>query len=246
MPVSSRKTLAAIVTTPLTARPLRHLFVSNVTTGKRFLVDSGAEISVMPPIGNLRRASDIVLTGANGTKIATYYLCIGLYGSKTIQLELGFHQKFIWCFEIAGVAKPIIDSNFLYYFGLLIDIRQNSLINCINLKSVKAFSVNKVPVYTIFSISLSSKWTPCCGTSPESHVNHPFYRNFCIMSSTNCKPPDHLFSPNRAGYCQINAKLRAASLIICATKVIAAHGPAHYYWSPRKMALIDRVVITVD
>lgn len=65
------------------ARLSRRLFVKNVCTGKSFLMDSGAEISVIPPTGNTHHASDIMLTAVNGTRITTSE-------PKTIHLNISF------------------------------------------------------------------------------------------------------------------------------------------------------------
>lgn len=144
--------VAAVASVLPAARVSRRLFVNNVHTGKRFLVDSGAEISVMPPIGNTRHASDIVLIAVNGTKITTY-------GSKTIHLDLGFQRKFTWSFKVADVSKSIFGADFLYYFGLLIDIRRKRLIDCVDQISVNSFSIARVPIYTILFMSQSLKCT---------------------------------------------------------------------------------------
>ncbi|KAL4083793.1 hypothetical protein QTP88_029109 [Uroleucon formosanum] len=62
--------------------PTNFLLVSDMRTGKQFLVDSGAEISV-PPTAGARPISDIVPTATNGKRIKTY-------GLKTLRLGLGF------------------------------------------------------------------------------------------------------------------------------------------------------------
>uniref|UniRef100_A0A2S2P0I9 Uncharacterized protein n=1 Tax=Schizaphis graminum TaxID=13262 RepID=A0A2S2P0I9_SCHGA len=67
---------------PSAARLTRRVFVSDTRTGKQFLIESEAEISMLPPIAGARPAFDIVLTAANGTRIRTY-------GPKTLCLNLG-------------------------------------------------------------------------------------------------------------------------------------------------------------
>jgi len=65
-------TEAAEADSPPAAHYTYRLFVTDVRSGGRFLIDSGAEISVIPPGNGPRRSSDIVLNAATGTKIATY------------------------------------------------------------------------------------------------------------------------------------------------------------------------------
>lgn len=65
---------------PLTATsvagliPSRLFFVTDRTTGLRFLVDTGAEVSVIPPSSADRkhRQDSLTLQAVNNTPIATY------------------------------------------------------------------------------------------------------------------------------------------------------------------------------
>jgi len=93
----------------------RRLFVTERVSGTRFLVDTGADVSVVLP-QNRRNKSKITLSAANGTLIATF-------GQKLLQLDLGLRRNFQWLFHIAEVSKPILDTDFLSHFNLLVDIR---------------------------------------------------------------------------------------------------------------------------
>jgi len=92
---------AAVATLSLAACISRRLFVNDVRTGKRFLVNSGVKNFVMLPIAGASRKSDIALIAANGTRIVTY-------GPKSLQLDIGLTRQFAWTFEIADVARPIL------------------------------------------------------------------------------------------------------------------------------------------
>ncbi|UYV85054.1 hypothetical protein LAZ67_X004411 [Cordylochernes scorpioides] len=64
------------------------LFVTDKNTGLRFLVDSGADISIIPPKDKNRMpSSDYKLYAANGTKIVTY-------GTKVRNLDIDFDVNF--------------------------------------------------------------------------------------------------------------------------------------------------------
>jgi len=151
---------------PLTsaARATRRVFVSNTRTGQQFLVDSGAEISVLPPTAGARLASDIVLTAANGTRIKTY-------GPKTLRLCLGVKPTYAWTFEMADVARPIIGADFLHYFGLLIDVKNNRLIDPSDQNVIQTISVDDVSAPALV-VSHTHKWTKLLQTegynNPES------------------------------------------------------------------------------
>ena len=68
------------------SRPVKRLLVTDTKTGTRFLVDTGADISVLPQIWAKgifwSRPTNRCLYGANGTIIPTY-------GEKEINLDFG-------------------------------------------------------------------------------------------------------------------------------------------------------------
>ena len=70
-----------------------------------YLIDTGAEISVLPPCpGDGRNASGgIQLLAANGSSIRTF-------GERSVQLDLGLAKSFTWKFTIAEVTHHHIVS----------------------------------------------------------------------------------------------------------------------------------------
>ena len=90
----------------------------------RFLVDTGAEVSVLP-VSQVDRQSGYMgpsLQAANGTTISTY-------GSRSLTLNLGLRRPFRWVFLVADVKHPILGADFLGHHGLLIDVRSKVLID---------------------------------------------------------------------------------------------------------------------
>lgn len=101
------------------------LLVKEKTTNQPFLVDSGADLSVMPPrdISKLREDDSIVpLYAANGTKIK-------VFGLKRIATDLGLRRDLSWNFIVADVTQPIIGYDFLAHFDLLVDCKRKRLID---------------------------------------------------------------------------------------------------------------------
>ncbi|CAH8508541.1 unnamed protein product [Dicrocoelium dendriticum] len=100
----------------------RLLYVFDSTTKLHFLVDTGAEVSVIPRSLEkcALRPSGITLQAANQTKIATY-------GQRLLTLNLGLRRNFTFIFLIADVQKPIIGIDFLTKFGLVVDLRCGKL-----------------------------------------------------------------------------------------------------------------------
>ena len=101
-----------------------HLFFNDCISGQCYLVDSGAEVSVLPATTSDHREkkNGSPLQTANGTHISTY-------GIKTFSLELEMDHKFTWTFIVADVSKPILGTDFLRHSDLLIDLARICLIN---------------------------------------------------------------------------------------------------------------------
>ena len=116
----SGRTLAATGATGLSHSRL--FYITDKVTGTRFLVDTGSEVSVVPPsLPDRRHPPDsLTLTAVNNTSISTY-------GKRSLTLNLGLRRTFPWIFIVADVQKPIIGADFLRNFGLLVDMRQSQL-----------------------------------------------------------------------------------------------------------------------
>ncbi|GFT14899.1 peptidase A2 domain-containing protein [Trichonephila clavipes] len=84
------------------------LFVKDRETGCQFLVDSGADVSILPwtKTKGECQASQYKLYAASGTEIPTY-------GLKILTLDLGLRRPFQWPFIIAKVERGIIGADFL-------------------------------------------------------------------------------------------------------------------------------------
>ncbi|GFX80390.1 hypothetical protein TNCV_3820471 [Trichonephila clavipes] len=108
------------------------LFVKDKETGCQFLVDSGADVSILPwtKTKGECQASQYKLYAANGTEIPTY-------GLKILTLDLGLRRPFQWPFIIAKVERGIIGADFLQKFQLLIDLHNRKLIVGVTNLSIK-------------------------------------------------------------------------------------------------------------
>ena len=103
------QSLAATSATGL--QPSRLFYVTDHSTGLRFLVDTGAEICVIPPSRTDRKhQQDDFSLPVNNTAIATY-------GRRT----------FRWIFVFADVKNPMLGADFLRHYCLLVDVRQSRL-----------------------------------------------------------------------------------------------------------------------
>lgn len=84
-----------------------------------FLVDTGADISVLAAKDQKRREvnNSHVLYAANSSKIKTY-------GEKCLVLNLGLQNKLRWTFTIADVSTSILGADFLARNNILVDLRR--------------------------------------------------------------------------------------------------------------------------
>ena len=125
-----------LVATGATGRSHSRLFyIKDRTSGLRFLVDTGAEVSVLPPSGpsNSSRPTGYDLKAANGSTIATF-------GTRSLTLDLGLRRSFRWVFVIASVRHAILGADFLHHFGLSVDVRTSSLIDTLTQLQVNGIS----------------------------------------------------------------------------------------------------------
>ena len=112
------------------------LYVTDRLTKTSFLFDTGAELCVYPRSRlRERRAHSSYEFAAEGTAVRTY-------GCTTLRLDFGLRQEFSWRFVVAVVTGPIIGSDFLSLYNLLVDVRHRRLIDVTN------FTVNGAPLGT--------------------------------------------------------------------------------------------------
>ncbi|BHF74693.1 hypothetical protein SprV_0501778000 [Sparganum proliferum] len=105
------------------SRSSRLFYISDKTSGLRFLVDTGAEICVIPPPRRHHlKHSQFSLQAANRTTINTY-------GQRSLTLYIGLRRRFQWVFVQADVKSPIIGTYFLAHFGLAVDLKHRKLID---------------------------------------------------------------------------------------------------------------------
>ena len=101
----------------------RLFLIFDPSTKLRFLVDTGAEVSVLTPSHTDRKnKQQLTLNAANKTVITTFGKC-------SLTLDLGLRRSFPWIFIVAEVAVPILGADFLCYYGLMVDMRRHLLID---------------------------------------------------------------------------------------------------------------------
>ena len=130
--------LAATNTSDLLTCRLLH--ITNRTNKLTFLVDTGAQVSVLPPThtDRLRKQEGFTLSAVNGTAIA-------IYGTRSLTLNLGLRRTFRWIFIIADIHKPLLGADFLHHFGLLVDITRGKLVDTNTRLSIQGILAQDTP-----------------------------------------------------------------------------------------------------
>lgn len=97
------------------------LFIRDRRTGWSFLIDTGAERSIVPPSKKERTwRSDFKLFMADGSPLTTY-------GFKQMSINIGFGRNMKWLFVVANVTDPILGAEFLRNFDLVVDVKRKLL-----------------------------------------------------------------------------------------------------------------------
>ena len=110
-------------------RDCKLMFITDSLSGRRLLVDSGAQRSILPA-----QAADTVADGhgpqmdaANGTPIRTY-------GTRYVEVCFG-GRCFGWDFVMAAVSCVLLGADFLCAFNLLVDVKNCRLIDALSFAS---------------------------------------------------------------------------------------------------------------
>nr|VZI04584.1 unnamed protein product [Spirometra erinaceieuropaei] len=104
------------------SNPGHTFYVLDTRSGRRFLVDTGAQLSVIPPTPADRRCPNpgLFLQAVNTSPITTFGTC-------SLSLDIGLRRLFPWVFVVADIPCAILGADFLAAFDLLVDCRQSRL-----------------------------------------------------------------------------------------------------------------------
>jgi hypothetical protein len=125
---------------------LLHLVDRN--SGRAFLVDTGAEVLLLPAVVSDRRLSGtgtiLPLVAANGSAIE-------VYSKRTLPFNLG-GQRFEGEFIVANVRQAILGADFLRASGLLVDMAGERPIHAATYAVVNAPSVSCSTVNVAYAV----------------------------------------------------------------------------------------------
>ena len=164
------------------------LYVRDATSGRRFLVDTGAKISVFPASARQTRSpvhSDLRLEAANGSAINTY-------GEKDMWLSL-YGRKFRWKFLIADVTQPLLGADFLSANSLLVDVNGQRLIDATTFVSLP-LQASTGSSQSIHNVAAENEFTEILSEYPEiltPSFSSPSTKHGVVHFITTDGPPVH-------------------------------------------------------
>ena len=141
--------------------PSRLFFITDRDLGTRFLIDTGAQVSVIPPSAKDRHSpSTLTLQAINNTPIRTY-------GSRSLTLNLGLRCTFRWVFVVADVTNAILGVDFLQHYGLTVDLAHRRLVDDItNLHIQGTISAVTPPSLSLLPRNLSNPFATLVSEFP--------------------------------------------------------------------------------
>ncbi|BHF85506.1 hypothetical protein SprV_1002867300 [Sparganum proliferum] len=106
------------------SNPGRIFYVRDTRSGRRFLVDTGAQLAVIPPTPADRRCPNpgLFLQAVNTSPITRFGTC-------SLSLDIGLRRLFPWIFVVADIPCAIPGADFLAAVDLLVDCRQSRLLD---------------------------------------------------------------------------------------------------------------------
>ncbi|BHF80912.1 hypothetical protein SprV_0702404000 [Sparganum proliferum] len=118
-PVSANVSAADL---PDSSNPGRTFYVFDTRSGRGFLVDTGAQLSVIPHTPADRRCPNpgLFLQAVDTSPVATFGTC-------SLSLDIGLRRLFPWVFVVADIPCAILGADFLAAFNLLVDCLQSRL-----------------------------------------------------------------------------------------------------------------------
>ena len=104
-----------------TLSPSKLLYVADKRNKCKYLIDTGAAVSVLPKsCANRTDTGSLPLVAANNTTITTY-------GTSKCVVDIGLKREYDWTFIIADIEQPIIGADFLIHYSLLVDFKSRCL-----------------------------------------------------------------------------------------------------------------------
>ena len=220
------------------------LYVADKGHKCRYLIDTGAAVSVLPKscANGISDAGSLPLVAANNSTIHTYGNC------KRV-VDVSLKREYPWTFIVADVQQPIIGADFLIHYNLLVDLRSRCLRDmrtglaiAASLSSIKPLSLNRVD-------TVQNEYTKLLGQFPEltrpttkgETVKHGITHKIVTKGHPVFARPRRL-APDKL----VTAKREFDKMIkLGVIEWSSVSGPQRFTWCQRKTAIGDHAGTTV-
>lgn len=122
---------------------INKLTIRDNNSSYNFLVDTGAEVSCLPKF-LFDKNNKIIKTSPNTRLFAANGTEIKVYGSQRLELNLDLRREFTWDFIIADIQSPILGADFLSHYDLLVDMKNDCIIDSVT--NLRTKSLRKMTV----------------------------------------------------------------------------------------------------
>ena len=96
-----------------TLSPSKFLYVADKRNKCKYLIDTGAAVSVLPKSCANRTTDTLPLVAANNTTITTY-------GTSKRIVDIGLKREYAWTFIIADIVQLIIGADLHIHYSLIL------------------------------------------------------------------------------------------------------------------------------
>ena len=147
------------------------LLVNDNHSGRTFLIDTGAQVSLLPATAHARRhpSSIAPINWWQLTGVLLHHMGIASYGTH---VQLG-KRKFTVTFIIADVRRPILGADFLRSHKLLVDLCGQKLIDAHLFQSYACAATNNDLCVYLFSFTFQKKSENLGGGGGLNPLNPP-------------------------------------------------------------------------
>ncbi|XP_037774361.1 uncharacterized protein LOC119570859 [Penaeus monodon] len=188
-----RLQVATVSTIPDLAAGRRLLYVRDNNSPLQFLVDIGAEVSLIPASYKDRQLP------ASCTLEAANYSPINVYSEHSLTLLFSGapHSKLTWVFLVADVQQPILAADFLAHHGFTVDLSAEFLVHQSGTRTYASSALVRVPrIYTVLPNQCSYRavlpLTPDCFRIAKAELEHMRELGIIRLSSSQWASPLHL------------------------------------------------------
>lgn len=174
------------------------LHIYDKANKRKFLIDTGAEVSIFPVASTNRKVPvDLKLYAANNVRINTY-------GEIRLTLDLGLRRSLTWNFCVADIPFAIIGADFLKHYRLSVSLHDRTLRDEVTSLASKG-QVTKSPTFKISRVNGSpnfahvfaeypevSRTIQDCAFTPRAVNHHVITTGPPVSERARRLPPDRL------------------------------------------------------